>query len=294
VPLSLCAFLALYRRSALPMFVALSALALGVACAFLYGLYGPKIFSALLFPRQYSLEDAWDQTKDQLVRYNFFLLVIPYLALNADPGARLILVYLFVSFVEGAVFSGGADVDVNVFFDFAIGISIALGLLQDTVRKTLADDPDPGRRASTLALWLSITLIPLLLDLRAGFDEARLAATAIADDPQRADIQSIRSAAGPVVCADLALCYWAGKDFAVDLNNLQMLVRAMPALEAEFVARIKRCSYSLIQLGSDWDGEDGSLTEAMQDALTAHYAQARTGAGGIYWRPEHCENSGSR
>jgi hypothetical protein len=291
VPLSMCVFLAIYRRSALVGFIAFSAIGLATTCACLYGLYGSKIYAALLFPREYSFENAWDQMKDQLVRYNFFLLVIPYLALTCNSGARLILIYLIISSVEGLVFSGGADVDVNVFFDLAIGICIGVGLLQHSICNILSEETGSIRRNSTLALWLSITLIPVIASLQPGFEEGRVVFDSIVDNSQLAEIEYIKAVRGRVVCENLALCYWAGKAFEVDLNNLQTLVWAKPDLEDKFLKRIESCSYPLIQVDEDWDDESGPFTEDMREALRAHYIQSRTSEDRIYWSPSRCDNA---
>ncbi len=291
VPLSMCVFLAIYRRSALLGFVAFSAIALATTCACLYGLYGSKIYSAVLFPREYSFENAWDQTKDQIARYNLFLLVIPYLALKSNPRARLISIYLIISFVEGLIFSGGADVDVNVFFDLAIGICIGLGILQHSIFEILRVETDLVRRNSTLVLWLSITLIPVIANLQSGFEEARVVFNSIVDNSQIAEIEYIKAVKGRVVCEDLALCYWAGKDFEVDLNNLQTLIRTKPELEDEFVKRIETCSYPLLQVDGDWEDDSGPFTENIRDALSDHYIQSRKSEPRIYWSPSRCDNA---
>src|SRR6202011_4503802 len=107
---------------------------------------------------------------------------------------------------------------------------------------------DKRRSGLLLACWLVISLVPPILSLPEGISDARSAFEALTNNTQRADVAYIKSVAGHVVCDDLALCYWAGKGFEADLNNLQTLMRAMPAVERDFLARITNCSYALIQL----------------------------------------------
>ncbi|HML12909.1 MAG TPA: hypothetical protein VK456_06355, partial [Xanthobacteraceae bacterium] len=90
-----------------------------------------------------------------------------------------------------------------------------------------------------------------------------------------------------VICQNLALCYWAGKKFRVDLNNLKILTSAKPQAESEFVASLQGCAYPLIQLNDDWDDlDEGPFTAGILDALNAHYAEVWSSAGASYWMPQ--------
>jgi len=100
----------------------------------------------------------------------------------------------------------------------------------------------------------------------------------------------MRSHGDHVLCDDLALCYWAGKRFEVDLNNLQTLIWAEPALESHFEERIADCSYSLIQLGYDWDNARvGPFTANVVEALKTHYRETRRTDSAVYWVPSYCK-----
>jgi hypothetical protein len=209
--------------------------------------------------------------------------------LQSNPKTKVIFVYSIVSLIQGFIFSGGAGVDVNVFFDFAVCISIGLGLLQHSMREVTESEPLPFRRLILVAGWLSVSLIPLSFSLQTGFSEVRYAFGSIWDDSQEKDLKYIKSASGSVICENLAFCYWAGKGFEVDLNNLQTLVWAKPNLELEFADRIANCSYSLIQLDYDWDDEDeGPLTLKIREALRVHYSESKRTNFAIYWLPSSC------
>jgi hypothetical protein len=282
VPLSIAIFLLARHRNALLIFAAFSTAGLAVVCAALYWLHGPSLFASVLLSRPYSLSNAWGQALGQIWLYNLLLVAIPYLAWRPSPKARLILIYAIVSFVQGLVFSGGADVDANVFFDFAAAVSIGLGLMQTSVVDTIERPEGTSRPGLLLSAWLAICLIPPSLVLPSGLSELGQTYEAVVRT-QQADLTLIKSASGRVACENLAFCYWSGKAFEVDLNNLRTLIVARPDVERIFIGRIEQCTYALIQLDDDWEDDGGPLTDAIRDALKLHYKQSETTEDGVYW-----------
>jgi hypothetical protein len=284
-PASIAIFLLLYRRAQFVLFAVYSAVGLLVVCAALYAIFGTSIFASLLFPRQYDFANAWAQTIDHLRAYGPLLLITAYLAWQTNPPARLIFIYSIVSLAQGLVLSGGLDVDVNVFFDFAIATSIGLGLLQNSVFRTIRDHAGRWQAAAVLALWLAIPLTPVALVLPQAIGEARDSFETLAASPQQADVAYLKAAPNGAICENAALCYWAGKPFQVDLNNLKILMTASARLEAEFIAHLGDCSYPLIQLNDDWDDVDeGPFTAGVIAALKEHYVGVRNTAE-RYWKP---------
>ena len=142
---------------------------------------------------------------------------MPSLALQSGRKAKFIFIFAIVAFVQGAFFSGGADVDVNVFFDFAISISVGLGLIEHEVFERIEQKSasDGHRMQYVLAAWLVVTAAPLVLSFETGAEQANVVVAAVTANTQGDDLDYIRSAAGAVACKNLALCYWAGKPFAV-------------------------------------------------------------------------------
>src|SRR5262249_44994704 len=95
-------------------------------------------------------EAAWDQGVGHLKLYSSFLVVIAYLGyltIRRNAAATLIFIYSVASLVQGFVLSGGLDVDVNVFFDFAAACAIGLGLLQNAIARVIADEARTWRAA---------------------------------------------------------------------------------------------------------------------------------------------------
>ncbi len=290
-PLSVALLFALTRRPrALARLAALSVVGLAVACAGLYLAFGKSIFESLLLPRPYDIDVAWTQTWDQLRQYGLLLAVIPFLAFRSDAKSRLILAYAVVALLQGAVLSGGYRVDVNAFFDLLCAISIGLGVMGAEVMQYLRKPGPPNKlRWAATACWISIALLPPSLAAPSATDDINDAFAAVTDDSYEEELQYVRSTPpGAAVCQDLALCYWAGRPFDLDINSLRTLVWAVPGLEDRVVAQIERCKFSLIELDSEWNDEaDGPLTDRMGEALESRYELDRDTGYSLYWRP-HC------
>jgi uncharacterized membrane protein (DUF485 family) len=288
-PASIAIYLLLFRRAEFPRFVLWSVVGLAIVCAGLFLIFGPGVFASILYPRRYDLDIAWDQTVNHLKLYGPFLAVIAflgYLAAQRNSAAALIFIYAILALVQGFVLSGGFDVDINVFFDFAIACAIGLGLLQNAVARFVVNEPRLPPAILALLVWLGITLTPAISASDRALTDARAILRNLLASPQQADVAYIKDTPGAAVCENLALCYWAGKEFSVDMDTLKLLVTRKPQLEAAFIADLERCLYPLIQLQDNWDDADaGPFTAGILTALKAHYAAASGGAEGHYQVP---------
>jgi hypothetical protein len=281
------------RLRTLVGFVGLSIIGVAIACAGLYLAYGKGIFASLLFPRPYSAGVGWTQTVDQLEQYGLLLLVIPFLAWSSGPKARFIAIYAVVALVLGAGLSGGYGVDFNVFFDLLFCICVGLGVMGAALLRLIETQGASVRvLAAATAAWIAVALLaPAIAARSAGADIAE-AFTAVTDTTYETDLRYVRTAAprtrsagpGTVVCRDLALCYWAGLPFTLDLNTLRIVAAEVPSLENAVVAQIQACKFALIELDLAEEAED-PLTDRMRRALVSHYRLEEETPFGVYWRP---------
>ena len=287
-PLSVALFYLLSRRlKALATFVALSVAGVAIACAGLYLAYVTNVFSSLLLPKPYVVEVAYETTRDQLRDYGLLLAVIPFLAFRSNAKARLVLIYALVAMLQGTIQSGADGVDVNVFFDLLFCIAIGVGVMGAAVTSYVRQPETPARWARASVGWIAVALISPLLAAPAARDPIADAFGAVTDASFAADLQYIRSMPpGQIVCRDPTVCYWAGQPFNIDLNNIRSIAFVAPKLEDEFVARIERCAFTLIELTDDWtDRVNGPLTDRIREAITSHYEGVRKTKHGLYWRP---------
>ena len=140
-----------------------------------------------------------EQTVDHLKLYGALVAVVLYFgyrALQRNPAATLLFIYSVVSLIQGFVLSGGLDVDINVFFDFAIACAIGLGLLQNAIVRFVADESRTWRAAVALLAWLAISLTPVFSASGSGVREGRDILAAMAASPQQADVAYIKATPG--------------------------------------------------------------------------------------------------
>ncbi len=132
-----------------------------------------------------------------------------------DRYVALCAIYSLAAVLVGVAFSGGAGVDMNVWFDAAIALAMGAALAVDRFEQPLHK-----------ALVALAYAVPLLCGLALAYDgewlerdfwlhPAREDAAMAA-----ADIGFLKAHDGPVLCEMLSLCYWAGKRAEVDVFNL--------------------------------------------------------------------------
>jgi hypothetical protein len=288
VPISISIFLFFYRPRELPGFALRCAIGLALVCGVAFAIWGSKFFDSVLFSRPYSGAVAGEQILSILSGYNLLLLIVPWLLAQPDPKTRLLSIYAIVALAAGILFSGGFDVDANVFFDFVIAISAGLAVFGSSILEALRRK-DVRRRGLVLSCWLAVSLVPPVLSARDGIEDIGAAFGAWMSNPQKEDVSLIRSTPGRTMCGELALCYWAGKSFEVDVNNFKMLMFSEPALEHVLASRLDACFYDLVQLNEDWDDEEGPFTPSIIGALTAHYGNSDETDTASYRKPGHCE-----
>jgi hypothetical protein len=147
---------------------------------------------------------------------------------------NLVRIYVVSASVFGALFSGGAGVDMNAWFEAAIAISlgVALGF------ERLGLDMLSWRLAAA-----ALALLPLTLGLFFG-DRW--------DPPVDAtpDIAFLKSRDGPALCEELSLCYWAGKRAEVDVFNLGQRYATGAESDAALVRAIDTGYFAAAQMDS--------------------------------------------
>jgi hypothetical protein len=288
-PVSIAIYLLLFRTAEFPRFILWSIVGLAVVCATLFLMFGWSVFASMLYPRPYDFEAAWDQAVNHLKPYTSLAVVIVYLgylAVRRNRPATLIFIYAVAALIQGFALSGGLDVDINVFFDLGIACAIGIGLLQNALARFIADETRAWQAACAVLAWLAVTLTPVFAASQDGLKEGRNVVAAMAASPQQADVAYIKGAPGGVLCENPALCYWAGKDFWVDINTLKILVMGKPQLETDFIAKLERCLYPLIQLQNDWTDEaEGPFTSRIMVSLESHYAEVWRSAEANYRVP---------
>lgn len=230
LPLAAALWLFLQDRRAACRFIAAGAVA-GLAGAGLFQLVCDTSLLAQLFtPRQSSLANVWSGLA------HLWWAPLPLLAALALPrgeGRSFLLLYAGLALLLGLAFSAGDGVDANAFFDLAIACALIAGL---TLDKTL---PAP------------LSALPLLAMLALGFSDNTYFFTRAFARQSAQDIAYLKARPGPVLCAQIALCLWAGKDEPVDVFNLGE--RAKRGLSTPLTPLLEQRHFTSLQLDSPDD-----------------------------------------
>lgn len=131
-----------------------------------------------------------------------------------DPRWRLLATYAVLALINGTLQHEGAGVAVNSHFE-AMAVLVVLAMAALGTRRPMAG-PVPG--------WpLALIALPVLVcaAFEVGDATVPLSLETYRDAPRERQewarlIGDVRAAPGPVLCEQLAPCFWAGRPFALD------------------------------------------------------------------------------
>ncbi|WP_231848941.1 hypothetical protein [Paramagnetospirillum magneticum] len=200
----------------------------GIAAAsglLLWLLTGPVFFNQLLASRTWDITRAFLFTTEILGQFQapMALVGLGLLALRRTRPAGLVLAYVACGLALGAVFSGGAGTDVNVFFDVYIGLAIGAGLV---VHLT----PQPMARP-VMALIINAGVLAYAPAALGRFGVEMLGELSARETLFHDDVAYLKSIRGTALCQSHLLCLRAGKPAFYDpINMLQAMVKGrLPA-----------------------------------------------------------------
>lgn len=279
VPVAVTVWIFLYGRSIRGIWITAALLSAAAGIAWITLQFGSDALSSILFaPRVYS---PW---RALVLSIRNLLPLMPFLALiaiyfatkKASQELGLILIYALVSVLWAAFTIGGQGVWINAFFD----VYIAACILAAVAIAGLSGRPPAETRVTSLSQLLGLVAIasPVFFLLAHKGQLPALTALKAQEQTEKSLVQLIRSKPDPVICELLALCYWAGKPFSVDLFNVGQKLRTGAVPEATIINQFKRNEYALIEMRP----KSTKLPPPVLDALRDSYTQSPK----IYTRSE--------
>jgi hypothetical protein len=279
-PLALTIWFALYDRRGLFAWVGCASLVLALALGALYWIYGPDFFRNVVgFHRTYAIHDILPK----VARWALPLLPL-FAAFGAfvwlEPSSRtkqILVIYTVTAGVWGVYALGGAGVNMNVMYDFMVGLTIVAGVMVNRIGERLQRLASASVTEAAAVVLVAIGMLGTVprqalalptLVASLGANERRFAA----------DVGYVAAVPGPAACQSLALCYWARKPFEFDMfvvgQNLQT-----GAMNAEtFDALIERHYFKVFEMSSG--GALERLPRASIDRIREHYELGRSGVLG--------------
>jgi hypothetical protein len=282
LPLAITTWLFVYDRLRFWAWLACLTLACAAVAAVCALLYGPQILDGLLMPRQMSASRLLKQLQTWLSLLEIPLtLWLAFAFVHRGKGMwSLVSLYIICSLLVAALFAGGAGVGTNVIYDALIGLSIAAGLI------VAALDEAPALRAAVImalcvALFLRMPSTPIALVTGTYPDLAS------SEREVKEDVSYLAARPGPVICENLALCYWAGKELAYDPFAMRQSFATGRRSESEFLETLSQKRYTVIQLEDfSMNRDDTRFSAAFMTALGKSYDLDRRSASGGFFLPK--------
>lgn len=250
------------------------AVAGGALCVWLFG---PGFLEGLAMPRGYSPAVTVRAFFRWIVRVPVFIAALLVLVrrLPRDPPVAFCVWYAGLASVLGVLFLGGDGVDWNVMFEsnwaWCLTAALALNRL-----------PARSRAAWAVAFALLPAVAATLAIGRARLDpEPSLGVHSGHVPGFEEEVAFIARAQGPVLCEDLALCFWAGRSADVDLVNLRQEVKHGSHAGEELARLLDRHAYAVVQLRA----VDALPGTALREALARSYVVLQQSAAGLLFVP---------
>jgi hypothetical protein len=263
-------------RSSAWRLIAYGALAGVAGVAMCFAAFGPQFVAQLLSPRAYVPAKAALMSWQWLRRMILPLAAVIWLAGRSrdDRGARFVLAYTTTSVAVGLLFAGGEGVYWNTMFDADCALALAAAV---------AIDRAPNRVA-VVAAFLAVPALVIgtsatthWLSPRFWFDPRWSEATTAA-----ADVEFVRRHAGPALCEDMVLCYWADKPVEVDVFNTRQRSRHEWWRVETLIRRLEARDFGVAAI----DDDDRSLGPQFMDALRRNYRVDHSSQWGVFWVPK--------
>jgi hypothetical protein len=266
LPAALALWLALYdRRSALQFVLPGFALALAGLLIFRMSI-GTDLLGHLDSPRLYSFDFLTSAVGSWLVWSNIplFGLAALFVIRRDDKHVVFAALYAFVAVLIGVLFAGGGGVDMNIWFDAIIALSLGTALTLDRLAtsdrlRAVAAIVYALPLAAGIALNWDDTWIERDFWLHPMSDEVTMA---------RTDIAFLKAHEGPALCEMLSLCYWAGKREEADVFNLGQAYATHARNDDTLVSLLNQRRYKSIEFDSL---DDFALTPRVKQVLLRDY-----------------------
>ncbi len=162
---------------------------------------------------------------------------------------RTILIYIILSIVIGVYFTGGEGVDINVFFDLFISLSIGTGIVLNSIQLNINKGIIPQSFNWILPLLVSFGLLlvsPSRLirpDLLKKYTEK--------ESDFLKDIELLKSQGGLLMSENILLGYSSGKKFVYDAFFVSQLLKSGKLNEKKLIKDIELGKFSIIQLNKE-------------------------------------------
>jgi hypothetical protein len=279
IPLSCTVWIWLYERKLFSRWILTSIGLLILSFSALGFIYGKLFFEDIFFsPRTYRVGalgkvGAWLQPA-----IVYFICSAAFFISDKSKGSRFLLIVTSLSLLFGSIAIGGGGVYKNLLYE-CVSLFIAISVIglyrwdQSNRQKILL---------GSIGLMLPILF---MLPTNLYFDKEWKKGLANIESVTEADIRFIKKAQEPVMCENLALCYWSGKSFSFDFFSTGQKLKTGRIEYVTVKKMIVNHQFSLIQL-DDSSGRSNHLPNEITESILNSYRVARKSINGIFLVPK--------
>jgi len=289
LPLAITVWLLLYNRKALVYLVLISFIVISSLLFIFSVIYGIEILQGLLLDsRTWSLGIL---AKNVEYRYAKIFIIIGLgvmgiFLLYPSKSIILLALYFIISAIWGAFISGGSGVNWNSIFDLIISLTLIIGLLLNHSSEFAHKNIEFVNRLHTsiiIILLLSLVIYAprRFIEVKKTFRTIYHISQVVADD-----IDFLASIKGPVMCENLSLCYWSGKDFEVDFFNSGQKIQTGVIEKKKLTKLFEQHCFSVIQVNGS-TGSSFRFPKSINEEILKYYEIIRAGSkSGVFLVPK--------
>lgn len=251
LPIVFTIWIGVQSRKALWAWVLICGTGLAVAAIACWLAYGAPFYEQVLGNKRSFTTDGLAHTWENFARYLAPVALFSVAGLvmaRCRFASRLIGLYLAVSVIGAVMLMSARGVFYNPLFDCLAAAMPATALFVRELRARLT--------GTSLRRWAMVTpvfligLPYLLLAPRLDGRYGELRYDLANQSRWQQAIDTIAAAKGPVLCEELALCYWAGRASPVEFFNFGQRAIRHPELARALADRIRSKDFALVQQNS--------------------------------------------
>lgn len=225
----------------------------------------------LLFSRQYSFNVLLHTAIPVFIKIGLPLVIGAFLSYFARGAQQVVVKWFILAIVISLFFAGGIGVDLNIFFDIFISVSILVGLYVQYVNE----------QALTIIVTLLFLNIAFALPLKI-YHKEYITSIQVEQQEMIADTRLIAKQKDPVICDRLLLCYWAGKQFVYDPFYVDQLIETKKIKTFDIITSIQKHKYSLIEIQDD----SKRFPKVEMQAILQYYKVLKHDSNGTFYEPK--------
>ncbi len=232
-------------------------LSAGLLTALTFLIDGRYLPLHLMGKRTYSYWRAWSQFHHYAVLFQGLLVIATAWSICALRSRRVFASALIFSHMLAFLLSGGAGVDMNIFFTPLAATVMACGLALSDISFALAGwRPAIWNSAAALMFGFFFISIMIFVPGQLRRDRGKMRTLPGLENEFRSAVEFTKARPGPALCESLLLCYEAGKPFEYESFSVRDELKTGQIREDDVLQLLRTHHFQTVQINLRSDEED--------------------------------------